>query len=97
MVLNAPLTSGGIKLFPGCVALSTFKLYGLRSDINLAEQSKLSLASLNFMIVNAANGTTKITVTVHPDVFAKLTDETNAEWSAALAKAAEKNITFATL
>ena len=36
------------------------------------------------------------TITVHPDVYAKLTDETNTEWHALLALAAEKNITFAT-
>lgn len=51
---------------------------------------------MQYMIDNAAN-TAAITVTVHPDVYAKLSDETNAEWHALLAQAAEKNIIFATL
>ena len=37
-----------------------------------------------------------ITITVHPDVYAKLTDESNADWHALMASAAAKNITFAT-
>lgn len=48
-------------------------------------------------VSNKAANTAAITVTVHPDVYAKLSDETNAEWHALLAQAAEKNIIFATL
>ena len=52
--------------------------------------------------------TTEITVTVHPDVYAKLTGDTTnaaaaaltadelARWQEVLAEAAEKQITFAT-
>lgn len=47
-------------------------------------------------MANAAN-TSAITITVHPDVYAKLTDESNAEWYAVLTAAAAKNITFATI
>lgn len=35
-------------------------------------------------------------INVHPDVYAKLTDETNTEWHQVLLDAAEKNIIFAT-
>lgn len=37
------------------------------------------------------------TVVIHPDVYAKLTDETNAEWHAVLEAATARNIQFATV
>lgn len=61
---------GGIPL----TKLSTIFIHELRYDINLANLSALSLASLQYLVTNAAN-TAPITVTVHPDVYAKLTDE----------------------
>lgn len=39
----------------------------------------------------------KVTVAVHPDIFAKLTDETNTEWHQVMLDATEKNIQFTTL
>lgn len=47
------------------------------------------------MVTNAAN-TAAITITVHPDVYAKLTDEDNAEWHQILIDAEDKNIQFVT-
>ena len=47
------------------------------------------------MIEHASN-TSPITITVHADVYAKLTDESNTDWHALMASAAAKNITFAT-
>lgn len=41
-------------------------------------------------------GENVITITVHPSVYSKLTDESNTEWHKVLLDAAEKNITFAT-
>lgn len=45
--------------------------------------------------INGAKGSS--TLTVHPDVYAKLTDETNTEWHALMTKAADQNIIFATV
>ena len=59
--------------FQGCSKL--IELRGcLRSnfDFNIADSPLLSLASFQYMVANAAN-TTPITVTVHPEVYAKLT------------------------
>ncbi len=75
--------------------LTTILLTAIKCDFNIACAPKLLLASINFWINNALNSSA-ITVTVHPDVYAKLTDESNTEWHALLAQAAEKNITFAT-
>ena len=57
----------------------------------------LELLSLQRLIQYRANGTTNITITVHPDVFAKLTDNTNyPTWYAVNQDALSKYITFAT-
>ncbi|WP_303023043.1 hypothetical protein [Duncaniella muris] len=37
------------------------------------------------------------TITVHPNIYAKLTDEANTQWHQILLDAAEKNINFATV
>lgn len=60
------------------------------------------------MVAKAAN-TTPITITVHPDVYAKLTGDTTnaaaaalsadelAQWQSLVSAAAAKNISFATV
>ena len=81
--------------FYDCKALEEVKIYHLRSDISFGHSPLLSFQSLDYIVTNAANSNA-ITITVHPDVYAKLTDETNTEWNALLNTAAEKQITFAT-
>lgn len=71
-----------------CVALEDIQITQLRFDLNLADCPLLSLASLQFMVANAAN-TTLITITLHPDAFARLTTEL-------VEAATAKQITFAT-
>lgn len=82
--------------FESCVALET--IIGLKTSKNLDLHScpKLTITSVAQIVTLAAN-TTEITITVHPDVFAKLTDESNEEWHAILLAAAEKQINFATV
>lgn len=74
---------------------------------NLANAPKINLDSWSFLVANSAN-TTDVTVTVHADVYAKLTGDTTnaaaaaltpeelAQWSALLDTAADRNIRFAT-
>lgn len=81
--------------FSQCILLETALLYKLSASISFSDSPLLSLESLQYMITNAAN-TSPITVTVHADVYAKIQDETNAEWHALLSAAQEKQITFAT-
>ena len=47
-------------------------------------------------MVEHAYNTSPVTITVHADVYAKLTDESNTDWHALMTSAAAKNITFAT-
>lgn len=54
---------------------------------------KLSLASFQYMVTNR-QGSDAITIKVHPDVWAKLTDADNADWSALMEAAAQKSISF---
>lgn len=93
--------------FSSCAALEEVRLYKLAYNVSFGQSPHLSLASLQYLVDNAAN-TKAITVTVHPDVFAKLTgDITNAaaaaltaeelaQWQQVLADAVTKNISFAT-
>ena len=55
----------------------------------------VNLYSVNFVVQKAIN-TSAITITVHPEVYAKLTDSTNTEWYAVNTAAQAKQIAFAT-
>ena len=82
--------------FVGCRSLEELTLKGLRHNVSFADSPLLNLTSFEYLIANATN-TSTITITVHPDVYAKLTDESNTEWHLVLVDAAEKNIVFATV
>ena len=77
-------------------ALQELNIKRIKVDCTIFQKtSVVSLDSLSFLVENADN-TDLITVTVHPDVYAKLTDEANAEWYAVNTAAQAKNISFAT-
>lgn len=84
-------------------------LYGVKANAQcLTNCQSLSLASISFLVKWASN-TTPITITVHADVYAKLTGDTTneavaaltteelAQWAEVLTNAAAKNISFATV
>lgn len=82
----------------GCTLLETLKLNGLNEDLNILGCKNISLESLAYIVNNKHLGINAkaITITVHPEVYAKIMDTTNTEWNALLTAAAAKNITFAT-
>ena len=83
-------------IFHNCTALVTCLLRSIASNLSLQWSPLLSLASLQYLIQYRANGTTPITITVHPTVFAKLTNNTNyPTWYAVNQDALTKYITFA--
>lgn len=82
-------------MFYDCKKLEYVRLKMLSLNIDFQYSPKLSFDSFQYMIENASN-TKSIIITVHPDVFAKLTDESNTEWHQLLINATEKNIQFAT-
>jgi len=80
--------------FSNCKSLQNLKLK-VSMSFSISDSPLLSYDSIKYMIDNAAN-TSPITITVHPDVYAKLTDTTNTEWNAILNNAATKQISFVT-
>ena len=93
--------------FLQCLALVDMKLHKLAVSINLGDSPLLSLTSLQYLVTNAAN-TSEITITVHPNVYAKLSGDTTnaaaaaltadelAAWQAVMTAASAKSIAFAT-
>ena len=74
--------------FQGCSALVTVSIKNLKVSFSFADSPLLSLASLQYLVTNRANGTTRITITVHATVWSKLNDAVNyPEWNALLVDA----------
>lgn len=96
-VSNASVTA---QWFKGCEALREVRLSGLNKDLNIADSPLLSLESLQYL-VQRRNNSNAITVTVHPDVYDKLTggaSEDAQAWEEVFTTAVMlKNITFATV
>lgn len=90
----------GIKVTTGdafhyCDKLAYLRLIGIVTNLEVQHSPLLTLESVSGLVTDAVN-TSAITITVHPDVYAKLTDEANAEWHAVNTAAQAKQITFAT-
>jgi hypothetical protein len=96
--------------FAYCAELESFQLKGLRYNLDLKWSPKLSLATMQYLVDNASTAITAekpVVVTVHADVFAKLTgdmtneaaaaltDDEKTAWAAVLTAATSKYISFA--
>lgn len=77
-----------VNSFNNTPLLSDITLWSLICSVDFSDCPLLSLTSIQYMVDNAAN-TSPITITLHPDAHARLTEEL-------IAQAAEKQITFAT-
>lgn len=88
-IIGAITAIGNLNLNP-LPALEdvTVKLINTTKTVSLQGSPNLSLASLQYM-VDKSKDVTSATVTLHPDAYARLTEEL-------IAAAAEKNIVFAT-
>lgn len=78
-----------------CKSLQEIRIEQLRYNVNLKDSPLLTLESFQYLVENATN-TSAITVTVHADVYAKLTDPQQADWYAVNTAAQGKHISFAT-
>lgn len=100
----------GDTLIWDCALLEDVNLKGLRYNIRMLGCPKLSLATMQYLVDNASTAITAekpVVVTVHADVFAKLTGDTTNEaaaaltddektaWAAVLTAATSKYISFA--
>lgn len=75
-VITANFTSAAHagSAFGDCRSLEDVRLHNIRCSISFAHSPRLSLDSIDYMIKNAAN-TAPITITLHPDAYARVTDE----------------------
>lgn len=93
------ITQSITEAFENTPLLTNMKLKNIRTDIDLHWSPNLSLESLQYLVNNRYTGaTTNITVTVHTDIFKKMTNESASsddEWVALYNLAGTKNITFA--
>lgn len=89
------------EAFNGCEALQnvTFNLSNLKTNMNVSfkDSPLITLDSLKSFYNSKTDNTYAVTVTVHPDTYAKLTDSENTEWYQLNQDAITKNITFATI
>ena len=77
--------------------LEFMRLRGAKINVSIQDSPSLSLESVSYLVENAAN-TSAITVTVHPNVLAKLQDEEgHPDWYAVNTAAQGKQISFATV
>ena len=95
------------EAFALCPLLEEVQIKGLTKDLSFSDSPLLSLDSLSYLVAQSA-ASNPITVTVHPDVYAKLTGDTSnaavqaltveelAQWQALVATAQQKKISFAT-
>lgn len=83
------------EAFALCTLLEEVQIKGLTQNLSFSDSPLLSLDSLSYLVAQSA-ASNPITVTVHPEVYAKLADEINTEWHPLMAQATAKQITFAT-
>lgn len=99
----SPNTANSVlyNTYKGCEALETLTVQTVYArSFWLGDSPLISLASLNGIIDKAQAGVAASTITVHPDVYAKMlgdpeTDRENG-WTSLPERAAAKNITFTT-
>lgn len=87
-LLYVSTASSVFNAFGDCIALEDVQLKNLKCSISFSYSPLISLDSIQYLVTNAAN-TSPITVTLHPDAYARLSDEL-------IVQATEKQITFAT-
>lgn len=108
--INAVMQFGAVTTasytFYRCDNLIDVSIENLKINLSFENSPLLSYDSLQYLVIHAAN-TSPITITVHTDVYAKLTADLSngaasalsgeelAKWTALLSDAVAKNISFA--
>ena len=73
------------NMFYNCPELVEFRVMQMNKDMSLEHSPKISLATFEYMVKNRQTiKQSPFTLTVHPDVYAKLTGDTTNEAAAAL-------------
>ena len=66
-------------------------------SIDISRCPLIKLASFQYIVAQSSALANTVSVTVHPTIYARLTDETNTEWHQVTLDAAAKNIQFITI
>ena len=90
------LGNGIHKTFVSCPSLQEVKAPIINNGTyDLSSSPLLQIDSFQYMVGHkTASGS--VNIIVHPDVYAKLMDESNTEWHKVMTDALEKNISFVT-
>lgn len=92
----APERNAPADIYLNCSALTTIDFQTLWArDVDLSSSPLLDIATFQ-RIVTKYSKNSAITIYVHPTVYAKLTDTSNAQWYAVMTQAVNKKIAFAT-
>lgn len=87
--------------YKGCIALEEINITKMfAQSVWLGDSPLLSLATVKGFVEKATGGTAPITITLHPEVYAKLTDaDGHPEWASVieLAASTNKQINFTTV
>lgn len=95
-IINVENVSGtSFSIFRYSPLVEYFRIKNLKKNAVISDCPLLTIDSMSYLVDNAAN-TSAITVQVHPDVYAKLTDSSNTDWYAVNTAAQAKQISFAT-
>ena len=106
---SAGINENPISFSPAAPAFPKLEYFHItiKKSFDVHTSPLLTFSTMQYLVTNAAN-TSSITVTVHPDVYAKLTGDTTnaaaaaltsdelAQWTALVTTANSKNISFAT-
>ncbi len=93
---NISNASNAANAFYNCQKLEECYLKGVKVALSFGSSPLLSLTSLQYLVTNRANETTRITITVHATVWSKLNDADDyPEWNALLGEAYNQYIDFA--
>lgn len=100
-VYNIGSSSYGASAFLRCSALESLSFYGIPQNgvsFSLADSPLISAASLQTLITKTWSNNPGYTITVHPDVYARITaEDKESEWTRLLTDGAAKNVFFATV
>jgi hypothetical protein len=72
--LDVRETTTATNMFNGCVELLESALFGLKTSISYKDSASISKTSILHTIINATP-TSAITITLHPDAYARLADD----------------------
>ena len=68
------VTSYTSNVFSGCTSLIELRLFGVAGSITISDSANISKESILY-IVNNSTATSAITITLHPDAYARLADD----------------------